>query len=310
MQPATKHIYSTKNLLIIASLSIGYLLLCYVLIGIKQDQLTLVILFNLCYFLSSITRKLIIGLTVFIVFWMLFDFMKAFPNYQYNTVHIQSLYNAEKTLFGINSSNVTLTPNEYWLQHTTTFLNVITGIFYLSWVPVPIAFSIFLFFKNRVQFLHFSLTFLLVNIVGFIVYYCYPAAPPWYIQEHGFVFNAATKGSTAGLARFDAFFNTNTFAAIYAKGSNVFAAMPSLHAAYPLIVLFFGIKNKLGIANIFLAMLMVGIWFSAVYTSHHYVIDVLAGISCAIVGIGLFQWLVTKNNLVKMFVQWYYAKIK
>ncbi|MBC7651993.1 MAG: inositol phosphorylceramide synthase, partial [Deinococcales bacterium] len=150
MQPAIKHIYSIKNLLLIAWLSIGYLLLCYVLIGINQDQLTLVLLFNVFYFLSSITRKLIIGLSVFIVFWLLFDFMKAFPNYQYNTVHIQSLYNAEKALFGITSNNLILTPNEYWLQHTTTFLNIMTGIFYLSWVPVPLAFAIFLFFTNRV----------------------------------------------------------------------------------------------------------------------------------------------------------------
>jgi hypothetical protein len=178
MQPATNHIYTTKNLLLIAALSISYLLLCAVLIGIKQDQVTLVLLFNVCYFLSAITRKLIIGLSVFIVFWLLFDFMKAFPNYRYNTVHIQSLYNAEKALFGITTNHLLKTPNEYWLQHTSTFLNIATGIFYLSWVPVPIAFSIFLFFKNRVQFLHFSLTFLLVNIIGFIVYYSYPAAPP------------------------------------------------------------------------------------------------------------------------------------
>jgi membrane-associated phospholipid phosphatase len=86
--------------------------------------------------------------------------------------------------------------------------------------------------------------------------------------------------------------------------------MPSLHASYPVIVLFFGIKNKLGIANIFLAIIMAGIWFSAVYTSHHYVLDVLAGICCAIVGIWSFQWLVINNKLVKLFVQGYYTKIK
>jgi membrane-associated phospholipid phosphatase len=36
-------------------------------------------------------------------------------------------------------------------------------------------------------------------------------------------------------------------------------------------------------------MITLGIWFAAVYSSHHYVLDVLAGITCAILGIGLFQ---------------------
>lgn len=306
----TSSIYSTKNIAITASISATYLLLCYWLLGYKQDQLTLVILFNICYFLSPITRKLITGLSIFIVFWLLFDFMKAIPNYRYGIVHIQQLYNAEKTIFGIKQGNLVLTPNEFWLHHTKPFLDVITGFFYLSWVPVPIGFAIYLFFKNRLQFLHFSLTFLLVNIIGFTIYYIYPAAPPWYVQEHGFVFNALTKGSTAGLARFDAFFNSNTFANLYAKGSNVFAAMPSLHASYPLIVLFYGLKNKLGYINFVFATIMIGIWFSAVYTSHHYVLDVLAGITCAIVAISLFQWLVTNNKLVKSFVQKFYLKIQ
>jgi hypothetical protein len=83
--------------------------------------------------------------------------------------------------------------------------------------------------------------------LGFVVYYAYPAAPPWYIQVHGFNFHPLTQGNTAGLARFDKYFNVTIFKSIYSKGSNVFAAMPSLHSSYPVIVVYYGIKNRLGL---------------------------------------------------------------
>jgi len=285
-----------KSVIIVSLLSIAYLALSTFLIGYKPDELTLVVIFNVLFYASAITRKFILGFTIFIVYWIIFDYMKAFPNYNYNPVHIAQLYNAEKHLFGIHFNGKLLTPNEYWLANTKTYIDVISGLFYLCWIPVPLGFAAYLFFKNKKQFLNFSLTFVLVNILGFIVYYAYPAAPPWFVQYHGFHFIPLTMGNTAGLARFDAYFHAGIFKGIYTKGSNVFAAMPSLHSSYPVIVLYYGIKNRLGLVNIFFAVVTVGIWFTAVYASHHYVLDVLAGITCACLGIALY------NILVKRFV--------
>ena len=283
--------FSNKNVSTVFAVSIIYLLLSYFLIGFKQEQLVLVFIFCIAYFSSATSRKFILGFSIFIVYWIVFDYMKAFPNYLYNHVHIQSLYDFDKKLFGIKDGIVTLTPNEFWLQHRRPFLDGLTGIFYLCWVPVPLLFAGYLFFKTRQEFLKFSLTFLWVNVIGFIIYYIYPAAPPWYIQHFGNVFHAHTHGSDAGLQRFDNMFHVKIFQSLYAQSSNVFAAMPSLHSAYPVIVLYYGLKNKLGKVNIILALIMVGIWFSAVYNSHHYVIDILAGLICAIIAIISFNWL-------------------
>lgn len=302
---STESFFSARHLLMTTAVSAVYLLLSYWLIGYKQDQLSLVILFNGCYYLSRITRKFILGFAIFIVFWIIFDFMKAFPNYLYQEVHIEDLYTTEKKWFGIQYAGMLLTPNEYWSANHTTWLDVVTGFFYLSWVPVPLGFAAFLFFKNRKWFLQFSLTFLLVNILGFIIYYVYPAAPPWYIQEYGLTFQSGTPGNTAGLARFDTYFDVSIFKSLYEKSSNVFAAMPSLHSAYPLIVLYYGLKFRLKWINLFFGTIMIGIWFSAVYTSHHYLLDVLAGIICAITGIWLFSWLITKQKSVKNAIDAY-----
>lgn len=278
-----------KYLLYAVLISAVYLLISYLLIGFKPEQLVLVAAFDVLYLLSPATRRLVLGFSIFIVFWILFDYMKAFPNYMYNTVHIESLYNAEKSLFGIHLGNSVLTPNEYWRLHQHTFLDIVGGFFYLCWIPLPLLFAAWLYYKNRDQFFRFSYTFLLTNLIGFVIYYIFPAAPPWYVHLHGFHFEPHTPGNTAGLARFDSYFHVHIFEGLYAKSSNVFAAMPSLHASYPLLSFYYGLKNRIGYLSILFGLITAGIWFTAVYTSHHYVLDVIAGIMCAATAVLVFN---------------------
>jgi len=275
------------------------------LIGYKSDQLVLATIFFVLYAASAPTRKFILGFSIFIVFWILFDYMKAFPNYAFNVVHIQGLYEAERSLFGIADAGRILTPNEFWESHSHVMADVLSGLFYLCWVPVPLGFAAFLFFKDRQRFLEFSLTFLVTNLVGFVIYYLYPAAPPWYVKAHGFEVITGTAGHAAGLVRFDDFFDVNIFRAMYTKSSNVFAAMPSLHSAYPLIVVYFSWKSRFGWATWVFGVIAVGIWFAAVYTGHHYVLDVLAGIATACAGIALFRWMQLRSAAFKRFLDRY-----
>jgi inositol phosphorylceramide synthase catalytic subunit len=284
--------------------SAAYLLISFILIGFKTDQLALVITFSTLYLASTVTRKFILGFSVFIVFWIIFDYMKAFPNYQFNGVHIGDLYNAEAYLFGIDSSGQSITPNEYFAAHSSALADVLSGLFYLCWIPVPLGFAAFLFYKDRTQFIGFALTFLIVNLLGFIVYYLYPAAPPWYVKEYGFDFIASTPGNTAGLIRFDHFFGITVFQSLYSKSSNVFAAMPSLHSAYPFIVVYFTWKMRWPAVTFIAGIIAAGIWFAAVYTGHHYILDVIAGIATAIGGIKLFEILL-ENKKFKNFVNRY-----
>lgn len=301
---------NARSITTVSILSVVYLLLSIFLVGFKSDQLVLIGIFNVLFYASVITRKFILGFSIFIFYWILFDYMKAIPNYMINPVHIADLYNLEKHIFGINFHGKILTPNEYWLANSNSTVDVITGLFYLCWIPVPLGMAAYLFFKNRREFLYFALTFLLVNLLGFVIYYTYPAAPPWYIQQYGFQFHPLTLGSTGGLARFDNYFHIQLFKSIYAKGSNVFAAMPSLHSAYPMIVLYYGYRNRLGLANIFFAIVVLGIWFTAVYASHHYVLDVLAGITTAIIGISLFMFMANRSKTLRGWLDKYEAAIK
>ncbi|MBS1529620.1 MAG: inositol phosphorylceramide synthase [Bacteroidetes bacterium] len=299
-----------RSVIVISLISLGYLVISYFLVGFKSDQLIFIGLANALFYASNVSRKFLIAYLTFAGYWIIFDYMKAFPNYNYATVHIAGLYNTEKHLFGLHYHGQLITLNEYFKLNSNTLVDVMSGLFYLCWIPVPFGFGVYLFFTNRRECLLFTLTFVLLNFVGFIGYYTYPAAPPWYVQDYGFVFHPHMHEGIAGLARFDAYFHANIFGGLYTKGSNVFAAMPSLHSAYPILVFYFAWKNKMRIATPIFGVVMVGIWFAAVYTSHHYVLDVLAGILCAIAGIALFNLLLARWAWFRRFVDKYESFIR
>jgi hypothetical protein len=300
-----------KRLLIAGGIMITYLIVSYFLIGFKPEQVFISGLFFVLYTVSKKTRNFVLTLMPFIVFWVIFDYMKAFPNFKFNTVHIGDLYVLEKKFFGVTYQGTVHTWNEYWDLHRTVFLDVLNGFFYLCWMPVPISFGAYLFTKNRRAAIEFCLTFLLTNFVGFIGYYGYPAAPPWYIHYHGMAFNAATPGNVAGLAGFDNFFGVSIFHGLYAKSSNVFAAMPSLHAAYVVVSVFYAFRKNVAAGwKAFLVIVMLGTWFAAIYTNHHYIFDVLVGILCAVIGITLFQAVLLRFKGFNRFINGYYNQVK
>ncbi|UBM63425.1 phosphatase PAP2 family protein [Candidatus Sulfidibacterium hydrothermale] len=300
MKESTQFIrFTKKNLLINSTLALVYLLWNFLIGGPQTGHFLLVVLWFTLYYLHPATRKFALGFSIFIVYWIVYDSMRGLPNYKVSPVHIRQPYELEKALFGITYQGKLLTPNEFFNLIHTKFLDILTGLFYLNWVPVPIAFAVYLYFKDKNLFTRFSLVFLLVNLMGFVIYYLYPEAPPWYVEIYGFHFQPGVHGHMAGLARFDQITGWNVFKALYEKNANVLAAMPSLHASYPVIVLYYAIKKKLGWFNIFFVIFLLGIWFSAVYTGHHYVIDVIAGASLAVTGIFIFEKIANKMPFKK-----------
>ena len=56
---------------------------------------------------------------------------------------------------------------------------------------------------------------------------------------------------------------------------------------------------------ILLAVITLGIWFTAVYTSHHYIIDVSLGILCALLGTLLFEGVLMRIPAFSRFISRY-----
>ena len=303
----------TRKESIIYLLSAGlYLSFCFfVMGGAKLEHALILILFSLLFFVHGYTRKLAMCLLPFLIFAISYDVMRLYPNYLVNPVDIKGLHEADKSLFGITIAGESMTLNEYFAQHTCALADFMAGIFYLCWVPGPIAFGVYCFITGRRGLLvRFAWAFLFLNLIGFAGYYIHPAAPPWFYAQCGGTYDPAlyghTMGNEAGLARFDALTGLNIFHSIYAKNANVFAAVPSLHAAYcPCAFLYacFGKCNRM--VRWPLAILSIGICWTAIYSSHHYVIDVLLGFSLSVIFVLAWEKVLLQWPPIRRFITHY-----
>ena len=276
-------------------------------VGFRPEHPLLAFLVTALFCLHPQTKKLVIALMPFVVFAVSYDWMNICPNYKVNPIDVQGLYEAEKSLFGITTTSGVLTPNEYFNIHNCSFMDFWAGVFYLCWVPVPILFGLSLYFtKQRAVYLRFALVFLFVNLIGFCGYYIHPAAPPWYVMKYGFEPILNTPGDVAGLGRFDAMTGLGIFDFLYSRNSNVFAAVPSLHSAYMVIAFYYSLKAKYpNWLRFIFGVIMFGIWFTAIYSAHHYVIDAILGAGCAVLGIFLFEKVLLKWSPFNRFIQRY-----
>ena len=125
----------------------------------------------------------------------------------------------------------------------------------------------------------FSLGFLLLNVAGFITYHLYPAAPPWWYHAHGCAVDLAAKASEGpNLARVDAYFGIHYFGGFYGRSHDIYGAVPSLHVAYPLLILLCGWSAFRPLYRVLAALFFVWMCTAAVYLDHHWVVDVVVGV--------------------------------
>ncbi|MFN4253910.1 MAG: phosphatase PAP2 family protein [Saprospiraceae bacterium] len=288
-----------KELLYWAAGSAIYFAWFYGVVGGRAEHFGLWALALCLWFWNERTRLFLKNISVWLFYWMLYDSLRVAPNWTVNAVHIQDLYDFDKRWFGIEHNGTLLTLNEWCALHTRPSLDLLAGAFYISWVPLPMLFAAWLYWRDRTLFLRFSWCFFVVNLIGFAIYYLCPAAPPWYVAENGFAFNPNVPRSAAGLNRVDALLGIDLFHRIYTRNSNVFAAMPSLHSAYPLVALLYAIQTRRTWIIALFAATSLGIWVSAIYTNHHYVLDVAAGIGVAALGYWVFErmWARVGNRL-------------
>ncbi len=205
-------------------------------------------------------------------------------------IHVAEVYRFDRAWFGTG----THTLNEIFAAHHWVVADLAAGFAYLIYVAEYLALAMLVFFAGHVTRAHtFARGFLLVNAMGFLTYLVYPAAPPWYVAAHGFgpplIGSAPSPGAAA---RFDTLLDTQVFEDMYRHSVDVFGAIPSLHAAYPVMAAILAFRTReLGWARWPATGYAALMCFSAVYLQHHYVVDVLLGLGYGTVAvIAVLAW--------------------
>lgn len=195
-------------------------------------------------------------------------------------VHVAAPYLLERRWFGVGGK----TPNEWLDEHRSAALDLACGFAYLVYVGEYVGLALLLFFRRRLGPVRtLALAFLIVNVLGFATYFVYPAAPPWYVARYGLgPARMDIHPAAAAASRFDELLGTHFFDQMYGRGVDVYGAFPSLHVAYPLIVVWMAFRlRELRWLRAPAALFFLLMCLSAVYLQHHYVIDVLLGIAYA-----------------------------
>ncbi|BFV60592.1 phosphatase PAP2 family protein [Kitasatospora sp. CMC57] len=129
--------------------------------------------------------------------------------------------------------------------------------------------------RNHARFRHLLACYLTVTYAGFLTYVLYPAVPPWM---------AAAQGHTPPVTRIVADVLSQAelprAASVFEDGSrfaNDVAAMPSLHAAYPMMLALFFWPIATRRTRVLLAAYPLAMAFTLVYGGEHFIIDILVG---------------------------------
>lgn len=232
------------------------------------------------------TKRLFLGVYPIGLVAVLYDAMRVVQNVGVTParVHVCDLRAHELALFGLEMNGQRVTLHDWFQAHPSRVLDGLCAIPYAAFIPVCIAFAVWLYGRDYLRMLRFTWCFFALNVCGFVTYHLYPAAPPWYFHAHGCTVDILAHASEGpALSRVDARLGIPYFAGMYGRSSSVFGAMPSLHCAYAFIVALEGwavFRWPWRAASVSFFVLMC---FSAVYLDHHWVLDALGGVTYCLV---------------------------
>jgi hypothetical protein len=193
-----------------------------------------------------------------------------------------------------------------WLQeHLYTpghvhWYDVLASFVYFSHFVTAMIIAAVLWVRSRSVWASFMRRFIALDVFGLAIYILYPMAPPWWASEHGpltaahanpgcdlpLVFSAAPRITNCG---WDAI-GLHSAGRLVTKGQGVVnpvAAMPSLHSAFALFVVLFFVLRIRKLWTSVLLLYPLAMAFVLIYFSEHYLVDVLAGWTVALVAMAL-----------------------
>ncbi|MFD0410154.1 phosphatase PAP2 family protein [Kitasatospora sp. NPDC127116] len=117
--------------------------------------------------------------------------------------------------------------------------------------------------------------YLTLTFAGFATYLLYPADPPWLVSQEGNLPHLSRVVweviSVSGLPQADSLLENGS------QFANDVAAMPSLHSAYPAMLLFFFWPTAKRWLRAVLVAYPLAMTFTLVYGAEHFIIDVFVG---------------------------------
>ena len=259
--------------LLIAYLTVIVILMLSRNVSITPDRLFIFLLF--AALIIGRLRSFLRDWVPFLALLLAYEMLRGFADNHF-TVHVASLVTVEKALFAGYLPTEVL-QDLFYRAGTIGWQDIAATVIYFLHFPLPMAAAFFLWIKNRKQYYRFVIALVVLSFSGFITFLLFPAAPPWYAANEGLI--SITKITNLAVDHLGWTWNLSYY---YSHlNPNPVAAIPSLHAAYPTLVLLALRSYSKKLFWFFLPYPPL-VWLSTVYLGEHYVIDIIAGVIYAL----------------------------
>lgn len=251
---------------------------------------------------SPSTKRLYQGMLPFFLTGVLYDLSRLANHWGIKASRVQTvrLRNLDRKLFGIRHRGQKVTLADFFQHHQHPALDALAALPYATYFFLPLGYGLYLYRRDRQRLAHFGWAFFGVTVAGMTTWHLIPAAPPWYVRRYGKRIDwKVTNTAGEALLRVDKRLGTHFFEGLYGRGSHVFGALPSLHMAYPFLVLLASQGKHRWPVRATLAGYTATMGFAAVYLDHHWVLDLAAGLGYGAAAYEVAGWLTERKPVAE-----------
>jgi hypothetical protein len=219
-------------------------------------------------------RSFVLDWSPFLLLLFSYEFLRGLAG-KVGQVHYLVALRFDSMVFGTPPA---VSLQQRFAHATPVAYDYVAAVLYLVHFVAPLSFAFVLWLRSREEFARFTGSFLLLSYAALATFVVFPAAPPWLASQQGYLPQVHELVGVV-LSAFPSHFNLPTVYQMF--DPNPVAAIPSLHAAYPLLLLLFAVRF-FGVRALLLAPYVAGVWLAVVYMGEHYVFDVLVGAAYAV----------------------------
>jgi hypothetical protein len=242
------------------------------------------------------TRPFILRFLPFVALLLVYDSFRGIADDLNKNVHVHEMIAFDHWLFGGYLPTTVL--QDWWWQGSVSWHDFYFYFLYTIHFAVPFMLAIIIWRMRSALYWQYVWAFVGLSFAAFVTYVIFPAAPPWMAAQNGIIDPIAHISSEIWVA-----VGINNYSAVYNSLSpNLVAAVPSLHAAYPTLVVLYLIK-LFGFKKVWWAMFYpLSVWLGIIYLGEHWVVDVILGAAYALAAFQVSElvfehWLKRKRQL-------------
>ena len=260
---------------------------------VARDQLFLWLGLGMAAFSVSAWRSWGVMLIEWLPFYVLlvaYDFLRGAVSVAPWHAHVAAQIDVDKALFGGTLPTVWLQQHLWHPSHFHWYDYGVWAVymthFFVVWIVAAA-----LWRSSRARFRRYAVLTVILTVAAFLTYWLYPAQPPWLaaLGQHAWNVDRIVPQvwGHLGIKTVQSAYENSGFV-------NTVAAMPSLHAAYPfMLMLFFWAAGWR--ARIVLGAYTLAMAFTLVYGGEHFVADILAGWAMALAAYALVAWITRRS---------------